>query len=99
MATSLDPFRYRAQVKVNFATGSFARRWNPAERATITQEERDRFQAALLALQQKLYPGNKNDPIPGGVSYWFKQDFGRAVNHMSGRIAPSLTGVVCHRNA
>jgi len=42
--------------------------------ATVSKEERDRFRDAILALQAKLYPGAKTDPIPGGVSYWFKQD-------------------------
>src|SRR5215471_9494510 len=42
--------------------------------ATVSKEERDRLRDAILALQQKLYPGAKTDPIPGGVSYWFKQD-------------------------
>jgi hypothetical protein len=50
--------------------------------ATVTQEERDRLQAAFLKLQQRLYPGNKNDPIPGGVSYWFKQDEIHAGTHV-----------------
>jgi Common central domain of tyrosinase len=42
--------------------------------ATVSQEERDRFLAALLALQQKLYPDN--------VSYWFKQDQIHANTHV-----------------
>ena len=42
--------------------------------ATVSKEERDRFRDAILALGSKLFPGAKTDPIPGGVSYWFKQD-------------------------
>lgn len=42
--------------------------------ATVSKEERDRLRDAFLALQKKLYPGTKGDPIPGAVSYWFKQD-------------------------
>ena len=42
--------------------------------ATVGKEERDRFRDAILALQQKLFPGSKSDTPPGGVSYWFKQD-------------------------
>jgi hypothetical protein len=42
--------------------------------ASVTKEERDRFRDAILALGSKLFPGAKTDPIPGGVSYWFKQD-------------------------
>jgi hypothetical protein len=39
---------------------------DPAERALL----RD----ALLQLNQQFFPGNRADPIPGGVSRWFKQD-------------------------
>ncbi|HEV2472981.1 MAG TPA: tyrosinase family protein, partial [Chthonomonadales bacterium] len=42
--------------------------------ATVSKEERDRFRDAILTLNQTLFPGNKTDSIPGGVSYWFKQD-------------------------
>jgi hypothetical protein len=42
--------------------------------ATVTKEERDRFRDAILALQAQLFPGSKTDPIPGGVTFWFKQD-------------------------
>jgi Common central domain of tyrosinase len=42
--------------------------------ATVSKEERDRLREAILALHKKLYPGAKTDAIPGGVSYWFKQD-------------------------
>ena len=42
--------------------------------AMVSQEERDRLRDAILTLQTKLFPGAKTDPIPGGVSYWFKQD-------------------------
>jgi len=43
--------------------------------ATISQEERNRLRDAIIALQQRFYPGNRNDvPLPGGVSFWFKQD-------------------------
>ena len=42
--------------------------------ASVSKEERDRLHDAILALQTRLFPGAKTDPIPGGVSYWFKQD-------------------------
>jgi hypothetical protein len=29
---------------------------------------------AIIALNQRFYPGNRDDGIVGGVSYWFKQD-------------------------
>jgi hypothetical protein len=43
--------------------------------ASISKAERDKLLNAILQLNQKFYPGNKSDqPLPGGVSYWFKQD-------------------------
>ena len=42
--------------------------------ATVSKEERDRFRDAILALAQLTFPGLPGDPVPGGVSYWFKQD-------------------------
>jgi len=42
--------------------------------ASVSGEERGRLRDAILALQTRLFPGAKTDPIPGGVSYWFKQD-------------------------
>src|SRR5258708_19032145 len=42
--------------------------------ATVSKEERDRFRDAILGLHLKLFPGAKTDAIPGGVSFWFKQD-------------------------
>jgi hypothetical protein len=42
--------------------------------ATVTKEERDRLRDAILALGQKLFPPKTTDGVPGGVSYWFKQD-------------------------
>lgn len=42
--------------------------------ATVTKAERDRLRDAILALQHKRYPGTKTDQLPGGVSFWFKQD-------------------------
>lgn len=48
----------------------------------MSKEERDRLRDAILGLQQRLYPGLKTDPIPGGVSYWFKQDEIHAGTHV-----------------
>ena len=36
--------------------------------------DRTNFVNALLALQNRKYPGARGDAIPGGVSYWFKED-------------------------
>jgi hypothetical protein len=61
--------------------------------AKVPDEERNRFRDALLALNQKYYPGNKNDfldaePCPikpaGRVSYWFKQDEIHEATHVHG---------------
>ena len=44
---------------------------------SISQEERNRLRDAIIALQNKSYPGERDDglgPSPGGVTYWFKQD-------------------------
>ncbi len=42
--------------------------------ATVSKEERDLFVAAIIELNNRYYPGNKNDFPAGGVSKWFKQD-------------------------
>lgn len=42
--------------------------------ATIDPAERDLLRDALLELHDRHYPGNRDDPTPGGVSFWFKQD-------------------------
>jgi hypothetical protein len=42
--------------------------------ATVSKAERDRLRDAILGLNLKFFPGAKTDPIPGGVSFWFKQD-------------------------
>src|SRR5438874_4193646 len=40
---------------------------DPGERAALKQ--------AILDMHQlKFYPGNPSDALPGGVSWWFKQD-------------------------
>jgi len=47
--------------------------------ARVTSEERKRLIAAFVALNSRKYPGSPTDrqfdrPVPGGLSYWFKQD-------------------------
>jgi len=43
--------------------------------ATVSQQERDRFRDAIIALNNnKTFPGARTDFPAGGVSYWFKQD-------------------------
>lgn len=34
------------------------------------------------SFRRKAFPGNRNDPIPGGVTYWFKQDEIHAATHV-----------------
>ena len=40
----------------------------------MSKEERNNFLDAIIGLNKKYYPGKRDDPIVGGVSYWFKQD-------------------------
>lgn len=55
--------------------------------ATVSQEERERLRDAFIKLQQKAFPGDREDPIPGGVTYWFKQDEIHAATHVHGGAA------------
>jgi Common central domain of tyrosinase len=61
--------------------------------AKVSDEERIRFRDAILKLNQKFYPGSRDDfrdgePCPfapaGHVSYWFKQDELHAATHVHG---------------
>src|SRR3954463_4265323 len=53
--------------------------------ATISQEERDLLRDAIIELQPRHYPGGRNDvPLPGGVSFWFKQDEIHQATHVHG---------------
>lgn len=40
----------------------------------VSDEERQRFIAAVLELNHRRYPGVRSDPPYGGVTFWFKQD-------------------------
>jgi hypothetical protein len=42
--------------------------------ASIDPSERALLRDALIALNHRFFPGTRNDSIPGGVSWWFKQD-------------------------
>jgi hypothetical protein len=47
--------------------------------AHVSPEERNRLRDALVKLNAKKYDGSANDvqfgrPVPGGVTFWFKQD-------------------------
>src|SRR5882757_8376677 len=49
---------------------------DPAERALL----RD----ALIELNHRYFPGNRGDAVPGGVSWWFKQDEIHQATHVHG---------------
>jgi hypothetical protein len=40
----------------------------------VSKEEKTAFLDAIIGLNKKKYPGKRDDPIVGGVSWWFKQD-------------------------
>jgi Common central domain of tyrosinase len=42
--------------------------------ASVDPTERALLRDALIELNRRFYPGNRADPVPGGVSWWFKQD-------------------------
>jgi hypothetical protein len=42
--------------------------------STISAGEKQRLRDAIIRLNHRFYPGNRDDAIVGGVSYWFKQD-------------------------
>src|SRR6202165_1800969 len=43
--------------------------------ASVEPSERTLLRDALLALNDRSFPGNRTDaPVPGGVTWWFKQD-------------------------
>jgi hypothetical protein len=53
--------------------------------ATITQEERNRLRNAFVELNRQFYPGSREDqPLAGGVSFWFKQDEIHQATHIHG---------------
>jgi len=53
---------------------------------TVSQQERDRFRDAIIALNKtKFFPGSRAPEFPaGGVSYWFKQDEIHQATHVHG---------------
>jgi hypothetical protein len=50
----------------------------------VTQQERDRFRDAIIALNNKFFPGARTDFPAGHVSYWFKQDEIHQATHVHG---------------
>src|SRR2546430_8431756 len=52
--------------------------------ASVDPIERAMLLDALTKLNQKTYPGSRNDPVPGGVTWWFKQDEIHQATHVHG---------------
>src|SRR4051794_4609219 len=53
--------------------------------AKISAAERNKLRDAIIELNRRYYPGDKNDlPLPGGVSFWFKQDEIHQATHVHG---------------
>jgi hypothetical protein len=52
--------------------------------ASVSQQERDRFRDAIIALNEKFFPGSRTDFPAGAVSYWFKQDEIHQATHVHG---------------
>lgn len=42
--------------------------------ASVEPTERALLRDALIQLNNRFFPGTRTDPIPGGVTWWFKQD-------------------------
>ena len=52
--------------------------------ASVEPIERALLRDALIELNRRLFPGSRTDPIPGGVSWWFKQDEIHQATHVHG---------------
>jgi tyrosinase-like protein len=53
--------------------------------ASIDAIEKQHLKDAIIALHKsRSFPGKRGDPIPGGVSYWFKQDEIHQATHVHG---------------
>ena len=52
--------------------------------ANVDPAERALLRDALVALNSRFFPGSRTDAIPGGVSWWFKQDEIHQGTHVHG---------------
>jgi hypothetical protein len=52
--------------------------------ASVEPNERALLRDAFLELNRKVYPGNRADAVPGGVTWWFKQDEIHQSTHVHG---------------
>jgi hypothetical protein len=55
--------------------------------ATVSVQERNRFRDAIIALNQRFFPGGRGDFPAGRVSHWFKQDEIHQATHVHGGAA------------
>jgi hypothetical protein len=53
--------------------------------ASVDLTERALLRDALIELNHRLFPGSRNDQVPGGVSWWFKQDEIHQATHVHER--------------
>jgi hypothetical protein len=61
--------------------------------ASVDPAERALLRDALLELNHRYFPGTRGDPLPGGVTWWFKQD----ETHQSTHVHDGLEFVPWHR--
>jgi hypothetical protein len=52
--------------------------------ASVEPSERGMLRDALVELNHRAYPGGRGDNVPGGVSWWFKQDEIHHATHVHG---------------
>jgi len=52
--------------------------------ASVDPAERAALRDAFVELNQRVYPGSRTDPVPGGVTVWFKQDEIHQATHVHG---------------
>ena len=50
--------------------------------ASVSPGERTMLRDAFIELNNRVYPGGRNDQVPGGVTLWFKQDEIHAATHV-----------------
>jgi hypothetical protein len=52
--------------------------------AQVDPTERAMLRDAFLELNRRVFPGSRTDAVPGGVTYWFKQDEIHQSTHVHG---------------
>ena len=51
---------------------------------SVDPTKRAMLRDALIQLNKRTYPGSRNDPVPGGVTWWFKRDEIHQATHVHG---------------